>query len=280
MAVPNGSFETPVTQFVTTQVDAWEKTPKPFWYDEIANGPWDQLTGIFLFPDPGQTNSTVNTDGRQGIFLFAVPEVGIFQDYDSIGSGETTPSHAFDARFEVGKSYRLLVGVARSSAFPMPEGTTLEASLFYRDAEGERITVASNIVISTAAFPSPGRLADVQVEVPVVQATDPWADRHIGVQFLSTVKQAAGGIWELDNVRLVSQTGPELANPKFSNGQMVFTLQSEPGSRFEILSGTDLGVPLASWSSVGTVTNARGTTEFVDPTGVSGTRFYRLRQLP
>jgi hypothetical protein len=32
--IPNGSFELPVTPFVSVNVDAWEKPPKPDWYVE------------------------------------------------------------------------------------------------------------------------------------------------------------------------------------------------------------------------------------------------------
>ena len=34
MVVPNASFESPLTPFVDTRIDSWQKTPKPFWYDE------------------------------------------------------------------------------------------------------------------------------------------------------------------------------------------------------------------------------------------------------
>ena len=38
-----------------------------------------------------------NCDGSQAAFLFALPEVALFQDYNSIGGTNTTPSHDFDA---------------------------------------------------------------------------------------------------------------------------------------------------------------------------------------
>jgi hypothetical protein len=45
--IPNGSFESPETPFAEPGLDSWEKTPKPFWYDEGGGGLWIQLTGVF-----------------------------------------------------------------------------------------------------------------------------------------------------------------------------------------------------------------------------------------
>ena len=54
---------------------------------------------------------------------------------------------------------------------------------------------------------------------------------------LSTVAtNLQGGYWDLDNVRLASILEPVLLDPVCTNGQFQFTLRSEPGLRFEILS--------------------------------------------
>ncbi len=109
--VPNGSFESPATAFVETQVDSWQKTAKPFWYDESSGYLWSQLTGVFANSAATSADHIDNMDGNQGLFLFAVPQVGLFQDYASIGGSNSVPDHAFSARFEPGKSYDLTVGV-------------------------------------------------------------------------------------------------------------------------------------------------------------------------
>src|SRR5262249_6021933 len=63
--VANGSFEAPSTVFVDTNILDWQKSPQPIWYNESANGPWAQLTGVFLNTPPDSTNNDhiVNCDG-------------------------------------------------------------------------------------------------------------------------------------------------------------------------------------------------------------------------
>ena len=134
ISVPNASFEAPTVEIVDTNLLNWQKTPKPFWFDE-ANGPWDQLVGVFANTPPGDPRHIENCDGNQAIWIFALPTAGLFQDYNSVGWSNVT--HAFEARFEAGKSYQLTVG-ALVGAYPMGEGAILEASLYYRDAASNR----------------------------------------------------------------------------------------------------------------------------------------------
>jgi hypothetical protein len=101
------------------------------------------------------------------------------------------------------------------------------------------------------------------------------------VQVLSTVApELAGGYWDLDNVRLVSTKGPALANPRVGPEGFEFTVESEPGLRFEILSAADAALPVSAWTVAGTVTNATGAAVFVDAQGGTGTRYYQARQVP
>jgi hypothetical protein len=279
--IPNGSFESPATQFVTNNLDGWEKSAKPFWFDEGANGPWDQLTGAFLNVPPADPRHIDNCDGNQAVYLFAVPEVALFQDYDSTDWANPTPTHAFDARFEVGKAYQLTVGVIGGGG-DMTNGATLEISLYYRDAASNRVTVAATSITNTpAVFSNTTHLVDFQVQVPAVKGGEAWAGKNIGVQLLSTVRpDLAGGYWDLDNVRLTEIREPALLGAARSGGQFQFTLQSEPGLRFEILAGSDLALPLSGWTAVGKVTNVTGTVSFIDTGTGLNRRFYRARQLP
>ena len=73
---------------------------------------------------------------------------------------------------------------------------------------------------------------------------------------------------------------PVLLAPGRTNGQFTFTLQSEPGLRFQILASTNLTLPLSSWTDLGNVTNAAGATTFLDPVTNLNSRFYRALQLP
>src|SRR5687768_331690 len=77
LSVANLSFELPVTEVVDLWVDSWQKLPKPDWFVEGQGQTWDQLIGTFK-DDP--ENALTNIAGDQAIYLFAVPEVGLFQD--------------------------------------------------------------------------------------------------------------------------------------------------------------------------------------------------------
>jgi hypothetical protein len=207
--------------------------------------------------------------------------VGLFQDYDSLGGTNTTPTHAFDVQFEVGYSYQLTVGIIGGGG-GMKEGVSLQLGLYYRDDASNQVVVATtNVAFTLAGFPNTTNLIDGQVRVPAVKAGDPWAGRHVGVQLLSTVgPDLVGGYWDLDNVRLVAARQAVLTQSGVADGHFTFTLQSEPGLRFEILAAPDLTLPLSGWTSVGTVTNTTGSSLFVDPAANPVGRFYQARRLP
>src|SRR5687767_5887508 len=97
VTVPNASFEGPDTPFADPRIDSWQDFPKPPWYDELANGPWDFLTGVFENTAPTESNHIHNMDGTQAVFLFNAPAAGIFQDYNSMDWGDPVPTHEFNA---------------------------------------------------------------------------------------------------------------------------------------------------------------------------------------
>jgi hypothetical protein len=277
--VPNHSFESPPTPFINVSIQSWQKTPKPDWYSESGGFTWTQLTGAFKNTATNSPDHIRNCDGTQAIWLFVVPEVGLFQDYNSMDLDDPEPTHAFDAKFEVGKSYHLTVGIIGTGG-GMQTGATLELSLYYRDTASNRVTVAVTTVTNgPAVFSNNTQLVDFTVNAPTVLSQDAWAGENIGIMFLSTVTtNLQGGYWDLDHVRLLE--GPVLLNPARANGQFHFTLLGEVGAEFEILSSTDIALPLSSWSSLGTLTNESGTTPFVDTNAHFDQRFYRARQLP
>jgi hypothetical protein len=280
LPIPNASFESPQTAFADPRVDAWQETPKPFWFEETPQNQWDFLTGVFLNTAPGSVDHIDNVDGNQALFLFAVPEAGLFQDYDSTNWANPTPTHAFDARFEVGKGYRLIVGLM--GAGPIAQGATLMIGLYYRDAASNRVAVAAtHILYTNAVFTNATHFLDFQVDVPPVRAADAWANQHIGVQMLSTVDPSlANGYWDIDNVRLTSYREPVLSGAGLTDGRFTFTLEGEPGTRFKIVGSPDPGLPTAEWASVGFVTNETGRVSFTDPTPLTSRRFYRAQQQP
>ena len=281
IAVPGASFESPATFFATPIVDSWQLMPQPAWWNEAATGPWTNLVGVFKNDPPSSTEHIDNCQGNQAVWLFANPSAGFFQDYDSMDWNDSSPTHAFNAAFEVGKSYRLTVGVI-GGGYNMLPGTPLEASLYYRDAVSNKVTVASTTIIYSATyFSNRTHFVDFIVTSPTVRAGDAWAGKNIGIKFLSTVSsELEGGYWDLDNVRLTSILAPILLNPVRTNGQFQFTLQSEPGLAFQILASTNLTLPSTNWTSLGFVTNITGTIPFVDTPANFPQRFYQARQLP
>jgi len=178
--VPNGSFETPVTPFVSVNIDSWQKAAKPDWYVESGGFLWDFNVGLFKNTATNSSDHIDNCDGNQAIWLFVVPEVALFPDYDSTDWSNSVPTYAFAATFEAGKSYQLTVGVIGTGGV-MQQGATLELSLYYRDAASNKVTVAALSLTNTiAVFTNNTHLLEFQVNVPTVRPGDAWAGQHIG----------------------------------------------------------------------------------------------------
>jgi hypothetical protein len=280
--VPNYSFELPDigtnSPYAAPVFDSWEESPQPDWYNptNFGGSPWADLFGTFYnlpdFTNSMGTNSTYiyNCDGVQAAFLFAIPQVAIFQD--------------INATFNVGKAYTLTVGLIGGGG-DMAEDSTFQLSLYYLDASSNMDIIAMTTVTNTPAnFPTDTHLVDFQVQVPGVHPTDPWARQNIGIQLLATPDfddpDLWGGYWDADNVRLVETTVPNLTNPVLTNGQLQFTVQSEPGVVFQILATTNLSLPVTNWTSLATLTNTTGSLPYVDPSAAVGQRFYTVQQLP
>lgn len=256
ISVPNASFESPPTNFVSIGIDAWQKSPKPDSYDESTGGPWDEKTGVFKNPAAGRSDHIDNCDGSQAAWLFAVPEVGLLQDYDSIGGTNSVPNHEFDARYQVGASYSLTVAVLGGGG-GMPEGATLEISLYYRDDATNRVAIAATSITNYLQdFPVHTHLVDYSVKLPTVQSSDAWAGRHIGVQLFSTVTtNLQGGYWDLDNVRLEEIPPPVFTlNATATAGELRVSWPSIAGYQYQVKNSADL----MSWSDVGTPLSGTG----------------------
>jgi len=273
--VPNASFESPVTAFISVPLDGWQKSPKPDWYEEAGPSQWDQLTGIFKNPTPGSADHIENCDGAQAGWLFAVPEVALFQDHDS------APTPAFDVRFEAGKSYQLTVGVIGMGG-NMRDGVPLEIRLYYRDPGGNPVTVAATTVTNSAeVFGTRTRFVDFAVQAPEVRPGNAWAGKHIGIAFQSTVSlEMQGGFWDLDHVRLEAFGRPVIEAPAWSDGRFEATIVSEPGTVLEMLASTSLAGPVRQWLRVTTLTNETGRVQFTDPGAGDAARFYQAQVIP
>jgi hypothetical protein len=276
--VPNYSFESPATQTEEPQITSWQETPQPADLD-TNTFQWNEMLGVFANLPQGYPGSIANCDGNQLAFMFAYPQLGIFQDNNSIDGFSSTPTHAFNAKYEVGKSYQLTVGITSSSYEPLNQGSTLQLSLYYRDANSNIVNVAqTTVTYDTNIFTNLDLLVDFQTTVPGVKATDPCAGKNIGIEIVSTAApQLIGGVWDLDNVRLVDTVATALSQPAVANGQFSFTLLSEPNAAFNILANTNIAG--TNWVSLGTITNTTGSVPFTDTQTNLAARFYRARRL-
>jgi hypothetical protein len=277
--VPNASFELPVVPYeniASTSLISWETVPQP------SQG----SVGVFV-NNPAYMNDVpddyiYNCNGTQAVFLFNYTGTALFQDYDAVDS-TSTASHAFAATYQAASYYQLATGfVVSTNFYGASPGSTLQMSLYYRDDSGGMVTVAAtNIVYDTTVFTGITNFVFFELDGPVVQAADPWAGRHLGIQFLCTTStELQGGYWDLGNVRLTEVLTPALVNPCMSNGRLQLTLKSEPGLVFQILASSDLTLPLASWTSLATLTNTTGSIPFVDATPGLAPRFYAAQLVP
>ena len=284
--VPNFSFESPAVPpavpYAAPDIDYWQKSAQPVWYNPTNNNntPWDYLMGSF-YNVPFPSSFIDNCDGKQASFLFAVPDVALFQDYDTIYGTNTTPSHAFTAKFNVGSSYDLTVALIGGGG-GMSNGVTFQLSLYYRDPSSNMVPVATASITNTVqAFPTNTHFVDFQVQAPTVKAGDAWAGQNIGIQLLSTASFAlAGGYWDLDNVRLTETIAPALtlSSAGVTNGRFGFTVMSQPGVQFAIQASTDIAAASSNWVTLATFTNTTGVTPFNDSI-TNSLRYYRAKQL-
>ena len=246
--IPNASFESPAVAFVGISIDSWQKSPKPDSFVESGGYLWDQLTGVFKNTPTNALDHIDNCDSNQAIWLFAVPQVGLFQDYDSKDAPTPAPTHAFDAKYETGKAYQLTVGLIGGGG-NMAEGASLELSLYYRAAASNLVTVAATPVTNMAGvFTNRTHFIDFDVEVPPVKAGDAWAGRNIGVQLKSTVgPELAGGYWDVDNFRLNAIAKPAFVlNYSREGSDVQISWPSETGFQYQVRISNDLQI----WSNL------------------------------
>jgi hypothetical protein len=284
--IPNGSFESPVTTNVDIRIDSWEDNPQSPFFDpsQFGGQPWETLMGRFANTDPTNFDHIVNMDGTQAAYIFTFPGAGFFQDVDSIDWSITNgvPTHMFDVPLIAGRSYTLTAGFTSSSNEPLTNGASMQMSLYYGDGPTNMTVIAANnVVFDTKVFTNLTHFIDFQATIPQVNATDPWAGKPVGIGFTSTTfaQNLITGVWDVDNVRLTEKVATVLTNPSVTNGIVSFTLQSEPGLAFEILTGTNLTDAASSWVTLSSLTNATGSFVFSDST-THKHRFYKARQMP
>jgi hypothetical protein len=283
--VPNYSFELPGAPaefpYADFPITEWAKSPAPPWYNPATNQftPWEYLTGTFTnAPFPGSFID--NCDGVNAGFMFAHPEVALLQDNNTIYGTNSSPTHAFNAKYVAGKSYELTVAVLGGGA-GMSNDATIQCSLYYRDSASNIVVVASTTATNdTGTFPNHTHFVDFKAKIPVVNAIDLWAGKNIGIRLLSTsTTNNTGGYWDVDNVRLVETTATALSGPVKTNNQFKLTLASEPDSAFDVIASSNISQASSNWTVVGRITNITGEGTVTDAETNHTQRFYRARGL-
>ena len=188
--VANHSFESPVVE-----------PNEPYAYPVVSD--WIELdndtdystnTGVFL-----NVTNIANTDANQLAFLGGEQGNAFLQD--------------LSVTYQVGRSYRLTVGVCVSAQYPPFDPNGLELSFYYRDPNV--VDIASTVTNPPSSFTSI-ILEDNSVYLPTVQAEDNWAGKTIGIAIRAT--GSYGGYWDLDNVRVTEfPLVPEFTDDSFVN---------------------------------------------------------------
>jgi len=180
--IANASFEAPVVDpngfGAWPVVDGWLELD----LDTVASS----NTGVFLNTAIGSPDRLVNAEGGQLLFLGSQKGNALGQDLAAV--------------YQIGCSYRLTVAVGVSARFP-PSSTgpvdTMEIVLYYL-AEDKSVDIVHETVEAKGL--SSTQLQDFSVYLFTVQSGDAWAGKSIGVAIRAA--GAAGGFWDLDNVRL------------------------------------------------------------------------------
>jgi hypothetical protein len=205
ITVPNGSFESQsgVGQpfGVNVLIDSWQKPPNPG-YPEDANFQWIQSAGAFIGTAPNSANPYSNLVGTQGAYMLSLPGAGLFQDDQTIDwSGSM---NGLNATYQVGFAYQLTLGLFGKGM--VNNFSSLQLTLYYRDGVNRiPIGTPTTVLFNTTTFnpAGPFTLIDYSVAVPLVQPTDAWSGKNIGI-LISSVSGDGSGYWDMDNVRLVS----------------------------------------------------------------------------
>ena len=196
IAVPNYSFENPTDNLpgfpVNTELANWIDTPQPADYAQPV--PWGFGTGNFPNPDVGVTGHYAVMDGTRAGYILINTGLGFYQEL-------TSP----DGIFTVGEAYQLTVGVSAEDG--TTPGSVLSLILYYRDLSNNVVPIGTPATVGV--FPDTDTFVDFTTTTPVVQSTDAWAGKPIGIMIEVTNGPAPGnGGYDVDNVRLNSVPEP------------------------------------------------------------------------
>jgi hypothetical protein len=207
--IENASFETPA-------IDPNAFPAMPFadqWLELDVDTVASSNTGVFLNTPVGSPDRLANADANQLAFLGSEQGNALEQDLAAV--------------YQIGGSYRLTVAVGVSARFPpspMVPVDTMEIVLYYlgddKPVDIVHQTVDANGLSST-------QLQDFSVYLDTVQAGDAWAGKNIGVAIRAA--GAAGGFWDLDNVRLAESL--PIGTPTGETGPVGTPAQTAPPAK-------------------------------------------------
>lgn len=190
--VANHSFESPyiapVYPYAGPIVDNWIELDVDT--DNSAN------TGVFV-----NVTGIVGTDANQLALLGGQVGNALLQDLTAV--------------YEVGKSYRMTVGVCVSEMYPPSDPNGLKLSFYYTSpSDPNRVEIVAAVTGPPSSF-THKVLKNYSVYLPTVRVEDVWAGKTVGIALSATGPM--GGYWDLDNVRVMEFSVPELTGDSFIN---------------------------------------------------------------
>lgn len=202
--IPNGDFMSPdvSTALYLPEVSNWHKGTMPDGYPGGADA-WYYTAGVFynnpVYPPPLYITNMTST---QAAFLSATPQAELYQELTTT--------------YQAGQSYHLDFGLnptdGSTSAAAVPIDSPLYVMLYYLDGSTRTPVPGAETTIlnSQQLLGDHNLLKFFAVDTGVVQATDAWAGKAIGIQFLSKANDlTADGMWDLGDVKLTSTSVPE-----------------------------------------------------------------------
>lgn len=218
--IPNGDFSAPnasASYFFSEPYNgtAWLNAgTRAAWHSN--SNPASPTAGVFYnsptitIPNPGTPPPDfidipnpffiTNMASTQCAFLYPVPGAEMHQELPST--------------YLVGKSYKLQFGlIASDNTIPVvgavQPGAPIELLLYYLDNSNNKVPVRSRIETNTGTDIVNQTFMDMfELDVPVVQAEDPWAGKAIGIQMIipnyaiDLSPGATVGVYDIGNLSL------------------------------------------------------------------------------
>ena len=179
--VPNASFESPATTFVETNMDSWQKSSKPDWYNEGAGFTWVSNSPASSKTHRPPVPITLPTATRAGGLAVRGAGGGTVPRLRLGGLERPVPDARLQCHLPNGQSLptRHRRHLRRRRDAPQRDAGGQPVLPRCREQQGDR--AATSITNTPGVFSNNAHLIDFQVQVPVVKVGDAWAGQHIEV---------------------------------------------------------------------------------------------------